>query len=405
MTRGEKIYTAFVIAFALLLTIATGVFLFLLIPTSEAPDRIVFVILTAVFAPIAVVLFATVAVNLAKRRLAAIPTTVQIVILMLTVWGIPVAVAGIFLLARRRRSEMPLSGEPERRAGVPSAELARQIPGLSWQQAEELSRLGPLREMYAPDPSSLRRNVMLLWAGIAIGMLALALVPIVLASPDPELAEIKWLLEVSFLFMAALFLPWCGRRLRQLARGARARILLHAEGMARFDRAGLLACRWDEIETVEATTVSYLVYFVRVGSRSVISVKFTHGRQIRIDEAKEPLANLGVLFQRISEESARYLLPRFLAATEAGETLSFGVFRLSKLGLHWGSHFFPWDDSKNLDFKEGLRIRHPEALLHPWWRLEDLEFAVPNCLVLSCLADHYIREQGRDLAPPREPEK
>ena len=38
MTRGEKIYTGFVTAFAVLLGLAASVFLFLLIPASQAPD-------------------------------------------------------------------------------------------------------------------------------------------------------------------------------------------------------------------------------------------------------------------------------------------------------------------------------------------------------------------------------
>lgn len=395
MTRGEKIYTAFVTAFALMLTIAVGVFLILLVSSSEATERITFVVLAAAFTPIAAALFTTVAVNLAKRRLGAIPTTIQIVILILTVYGIPIAVTGVLLLRRRRRSEeIPLRGRPEVAAEAPTAGLASHMPSLSSLQSEELNRLGPLREIYAPDQPTLRRNFRLLWAGIGIGTLGLVLLPVALTSRDPEMAEIRWLLGAVFLFMAALFLPWCGWRMRQLARGAQVRILVHAEGMAKFDGEGLLTCRWDEIETVEVKTVSYLVYFVPVGSRSVISVNWAHEKQIRIDEAREPLADLAVLFQRISEESARHLVSRFLAATEAGETLTFGEFKLSKSGLHWGSHFFPWDDSKNLDFKEGLRIRHPEALLHPWWRLEELQFPIPNRLVLSCLAEHYMSENS-----------
>jgi hypothetical protein len=259
-------------------------------------------------------------------------------------------------------------------------------------QAEELDRLGQLQETYTPDPSSRRKNARLLWVGIAVGLLGLLPVIVLLATGDFKKNAGG---AIAGLCLAALFLPWCGWRLRQLARGGQVRILVFAEGMARFDGRSLLTCRWDEIDSVQGIVKTYHVHGAPVASRLILTVQIRDRKQLRLDGAREHLLGLEVLMQRIGAESSRYLLPRFLDAIEAGQTVPFGVLGLSKLGLHWGKHVLAWDDTENIDFKDGWRVRNPTTWpLHPWVRLVD--FPIPNNLVFLRLVDHYLKENGRD---------
>ena len=272
------------------------------------------------------------------------------------------------------------------------------LPGLSLVQSEEVTRLGQLQETYAPDRSSCRRNARLLWVGIAVGVLGLVPVPIFLASRDFK-KDGGGL--VAGLFLAALFLPWCGWRLRQLARGSRVRVLVFEEGLARVDGEGLRTCRWDEIETVQGNVKTYHVNSAAVGSRFMITVEFGGGKQIRLDSAKEHLAGMDGLYLRIGSESCRHLFPRLQAAIDAGQTVPFGVWGMSKSGVHWGRHVLAWDDAENIDFQDDLRVRNPNTWpLHPWVRLADCP--MPNQLVFLRLAEHYLRENGRDSAAPWE---
>jgi hypothetical protein len=161
----------------------------------------------------------------------------------------------------------------------------------------------------------------------------------------------------------------------------------------------LLTCRWDEIETVQGIVKTYRVDFAPVGSRFIITVTFGAGGGMRIDGAKDHLAGMDVLYHRICAESGRHLLPRFAAAIEAGQTVTFGELGISKVGLHWGRHVLAWDDTENIEFKDGLRIRNPNTWpLHPWVRLVD--FAIPNQLVFLRLAEHYVRANKQDSVPP-----
>jgi hypothetical protein len=259
------------------------------------------------------------------------------------------------------------------------------------EQEEELKRLGQLQETCTPDPSSRRRNARLLWAGIALGILGLAPVIVALATGDFQKHGRG---AVAGVLMAALFLPWCGWRLGHLARGRRVRILVFTEGLARFDGQSLATCRWDEIETVQGVVKTYRVDFATVGSRFIITIRLAGDREMRIDGARDHLAGMDVLYQRLAAESARHLLPRCHAAIEAGETVPFGVLGISKQGLHWGKHILAWNDPENIALKEGLRIRNPNTWpLHPWVRLED--FAIPNPLVFLRLAEQYVRDTSQ----------
>lgn len=287
-------------------------------------------------------------------------------------------------------------GKPEGTAGVPPADLTGGQAGLFLRQAEELNRLGELQQTYTPDPSSRRRNARLLWAGIAVGMLGL--VPLVVALATGDFRKHGGGAAAG-LFLSALFLPWCAWRLRQLAQGSRVRILVFTEGLARFDGQCLLTCRWDEIETVQGIVKTYRVDLATVGSRFIITVQFGAEGEMHIDGAKEHLAGMDVLYQRICAESSRHLLPRFSAAIEAGQTVTFGELGISKSGLHWGRHVLAWDDTENIEFKDGLRIRNPNTWpLHPWVRLVD--FAIPNQPVFLRLSEHYVRANKQDSVRP-----
>jgi hypothetical protein len=280
-----------------------------------------------------------------------------------------------------------------------TADVAATVPDLSPQQAEELARLGRLQMVHLPDPSSRGRNARLLWVGFVVFLLlGLLLLASPFLPPPRDVPPTPWPVLLLFGLFVGIFLVACGWRLRQLAHGGRVRVLVFAEGLARFDGDDLLTCRWDEIESVQGVVKTYAVHGAPVGSRFIISVRLADGRELRLDGAKGHLLGMDLLFRRVAEESGRRLLPRLLAAVEAGETVPFGVLAVSKAGLHWGRHVLAWGDATNVDFRDRLSVRNPNTWpLHPWVRLAD--FSVPNHLVLLHLTDLYVRKHRPDLVP------
>jgi hypothetical protein len=283
--------------------------------------------------------------------------------------------------------------------GSPPDPLKELLPELFPHQVEELNRLGKFQQLYKSSPSSRRGNTRLLWIGlIFFAVMLCIIVSIPFREPPKGVPPMPVPLALFFVAFLLLFIVLCGWRLLQIDQGSRVRILVFSGGMARFDGVALVACRWDEIESVQGLIKRYQMHGGTVGARFIIDIIFRENTKMRIDAAKDHLAGMDALFQRLSVESARCLFPRYYAAIEAGETLTFGVLGISKRGIHWGKYTLPWNDPEKVNFRDGLRIRNPHGLLfHPWVRLMD--FAIPNHMSFLCLAEHYIRGNERGSTP------
>jgi hypothetical protein len=185
------------------------------------------------------------------------------------------------------------------------------MPDLPLWQAEALSRLGKLREIYAPDPSLRGRDALFLWVALMIFVL-LGLLPFLLAFARPGgVARVSLHECVPWALFLGFFLGVSGWRLRQLVRGSRVRVLVCTDGLGRFDGQCLLTCRWDEIEAIESIVEDNLltmchVPMVPLGSRCTITVTFGGGREMRIDGATDPGAGMERLYQRICAENRRH---------------------------------------------------------------------------------------------------
>ncbi len=101
MKLADKIYTALVIVMALLMLFVVIIFYFLLIPKAQDPQIHHFM---ACFFLLLFLIFAlTTTLNLSKGRLLLVPTIVQAAFLLLTLYGIPIAIFGVILLYRRHK--------------------------------------------------------------------------------------------------------------------------------------------------------------------------------------------------------------------------------------------------------------------------------------------------------------
>jgi hypothetical protein len=189
----------------------------------------------------------------------------------------------------------------------------------------------------------------------------------------------------------------CVWRLRQIHEGSEVRILVFSEGVARVDWPNMVSGRWDEVESVRGLLNTYRMNNAPVGQRFRIEIIFRNGVKLRVDSARDHLAGQDVFFQRVSGETARCLLPRYISQIEAGETKTFGPLAVSKAGVHWGRHLLGWTDSDRIDFQHELRLRNVKGLLvQPWLTMKS--FPVDNFLVFVALCELYLRRHGRPVA-------
>lgn len=290
-------------------------------------------------------------------------------------------------------------------AGPSPARLPGGISDLSAPQAQELNRLGQLQEMYTPDTSSRILWICFLVFFLLFGLLVSAIPFLPPPQGVPPASPLVVLLIVA---VVGLIVAACLWRLRRLARERRLRILVFADGLARFDGESLSTGRWEEIESVQG-----ILYKAPKAFAIDIIIMIRGGKRIRARWLNDHVALGQALFRRVAEESSRHLLPRCFAALEAGQTIIFQapdaawlggiaswsrvVLGISKSGLHWGTQILAWDNPEQIDFKDGLRI-HPQgqtrlALVAPWVHLADIP--IPNSLVFLRLAEHCLRENGR----------
>ena len=120
------------------------------------------------------------------------------------------------------------------------------------------------------------------------------------------------------------------------------RIAVFAEGLARIARDGTTVFRWDDIVEVRQSIVRQRG---GGGTTHVYRILDGQGRKAMFDDK---IGGVKALGETIQQEVTRRLLPKSLVAYNAGETLTFGKFSLSKEGLSRGKEALPWDEVESV---------------------------------------------------------
>jgi hypothetical protein len=110
MKTVEKVYTALSLVFSVFFIVAIVNFVFFLIPLLErrgATNTDLFRYLSCLLGLYTLLLGVTAAVNLKQKELNTVSTVVQIAVLFLSGYGIPVAIWGIVLLTKKNREALP----------------------------------------------------------------------------------------------------------------------------------------------------------------------------------------------------------------------------------------------------------------------------------------------------------
>lgn len=160
-----------------------------------------------------------------------------------------------------------------------------------------------------------------------------------------------------------------------------------ADGFVFLKGSQAIPCRWDQVAVVWQRIVRYY----RSGY-SVTSFKYTvqrdDGVKIVITQIFRYGSELGA---RVQRESAHRLAPKALAAVQAGQTLAFGRFSLSRQGLGTPKGVIPWKEAPQVSAKSGLLMiqRRGQRRAKSYGRVSN----IPNLNVFLNVAETLVQRR------------
>ncbi len=247
-------------------------------------------------------------------------------------------------------------------------------------QATQLAvaqQLGNLREEYRVKLSGIIRFSAIMWSLATLGWGLAGL----LAVGDPYssssgtefwIAAICALLVLYYLFNPVIYRSWS--------------VSVYSEGFAFAHGSKLDVFRWDQIESIQQSTVhrTYRLFIVIAFTLSFhkYRVRSQDGRQILL---KNRISDMDGLMKTISEAQKNIIWPQIVSAYNAGNTLSFGRLGVNQQGLSNGQELVAWEQVKEVQLNEktGIYSIKKEGKMLNWFSAKS--FDIPNLAVLQDL--------------------
>lgn len=260
--------------------------------------------------------------------------------------------------------------------------------------------LGPLQEEFravAWRPWLFSGGCLLTTLGCVAGVLLMPLVP--LAVDQGETPEARATASLGLLIFAGvcagitILVVW--RTLRQ----RRLRLRLHERGLF-FHDGGSRAQKflWDEVASFQAEVTRVSVSGIPTRTFRSYTLKKETGETLRLTNNAE-IRNVERVADRIAQETLARLLPRALAAVDAGAAVPFGGWTVTGEDVARGPKArLPWSEVGvvETDAYGAIVVRQRGQRSGPWARLAYGK--VPNAHVFLPLAD-TLRERAVPMRP------
>ena len=114
-----------------------------------------------------------------------------------------------------------------------------------------------------------------------------------------------------------------------------------------------IPCRWDQVAFVWQRIVRHYTNGVYTGTTFKYTICRADGFEIIIDQKFRSASQLGTQAQR---EVTRRLTPQAVAAFNAGQTLQFGPFNVSRQGLATPKEVIPWSEVQQVSANRGMVV-------------------------------------------------
>ena len=164
-------------------------------------------------------------------------------------------------------------------------------------------------------------------------------------------------------------------------------VRIFTDGFTRTQAGQTDIVRWEEVAEVWQNVIQSYRGSVRTNTTHIYTARLTDGRKFVFNGQVDKIAGLGSALQ---QQCAAVMLPRAREAYQAGESVAFGPFNVSRAGLTKGKATLPWEQVKQVELRQGvLHIRKKDER-------RDWAFAmaskIPNLPVLMALVNQrYLR--------------
>jgi len=212
----------------------------------------------------------------------------------------------------------------------PGMATEQQMPPEVYQLAGTY-QLGTLNVLYKPTFTNPLAII-----GITIGVIILDIILAAVIYNVGFIVYILFLLPIFMIVFAINRIANCNLRVYAFTNG-----LVRAKGSQND------VIRWDQVQAV----LQNITRGTYSGTTHNYTVRRGDGATFKFGSVLRNVANLG---QTLQQEVARALLPRAIAAYNAGSALPFGSLSISVQGINNGSETVPWNQVQNVEVKQGF---------------------------------------------------
>jgi hypothetical protein len=145
------------------------------------------------------------------------------------------------------------------------------------------------------------------------------------------------------------------------------------------------AIRWDQVDGYWQRVVQRYSYGISTGSTHSYKIRRSDGATYTFNDR---LGNVEALGNTIARETVRVLWPRYLAAYQAGQTLTFGPISLSQQGVSNGKNVFAWPQTKEITIKRGFLSIQQAGTPSSKWNV--LAAKIPNVSLFMALVNTVV---------------
>lgn len=169
------------------------------------------------------------------------------------------------------------------------------------------------------------------------------------------------------------------------------RVYVCPSGLLYLHSKKIDAIRWDQVEAVWRRVVRRSSFGVKGAAAHLYTIRRNDGAKFKFDDH---LGNVEALGNTIVSETASLLWSRYIAAYQAGQTVTFGRFSLNQQGMSYGKDLLPWQQIKGLTVSRGFIIIQKAG--NPSRSLQTVAlYVIPNVNVFMALVDSIVNSGQR----------